>query len=274
MSGSRAVSTFRFGTKTRQCLVLASALLALPVIAAPMASADTKKFAAKDGSTTIRKITYKPKRMVPIMAVLRMPFAFKAGVPTRAELTLKFWNAPITVGTDKGNRRTRTFRLYNKAFVRPGVSYKAESCRPPAGAPDFNMYDGLCLPGTYQSPDPFAHGSGGMPETDEPWFSASADIAQPNYDVTFSKQGLKSKWLRKNQSVRYKIWVTFPRCLPLDTTPWVRDYKRPKGFNWPCEPGSMTIGTTYKLKGKNGWKGSGDTGFWADSSLYIHPPTQ
>lgn len=252
-------------------VLLVTMLLAMNVGWTSVASGEAKAIAAKNDSTTIRKVTYKAKRMVPIMATLRMPFGFKPGVPTRAELTLKFWNAPITISTENGNLRTKTFRYYNKAFVRPGLRYKAESCRPPAGTPDYNMYNGLCKPDTYQATDPFAHGWG-MPDPVEPWFKTSADIAQPNYDLTFSSQGLKSKWLRKNQSVRYRVWVTFPRCVPLDTTPWVRDYERPKGVNWPCEPGTLTIGATFKLKGKNGYVGSGDAGFYAERSLYIASP--
>lgn len=251
--------------------LLVTMLLATSVVWPSVASADSKAIAAQDDSTKVRKVTYKPKRMAPVMAVLRMPFGFKPGVPTRADLTLKFWNAPITIGTENGNLRTKTFRYYNKVFVRPGLMNMAESCRPPEGSPTYNDYNGLCKPSTYQAVNPLVSALS-MPEPVKSWPKASVDIAQPNYDVTISSQGLKSKWLSKNQTARYKVWVTFPRCVPLDTTPWVRDYQRPKGVAWPCEPGSLIIGATFKLKGKKGYRGSGDLRFTADHSMYIAAP--
>lgn len=214
-----------------------------------------------DGSTAVKVSRYKAKNRVPLMGTLKMPHSFYPGVPTRAELTLKFWNAPFWVRINGVVKKRRTFDYFSRALVRPGLVSSVWSCRPPDGFFDISA-GGTCdgsqyQPGVYE-PD--------LPPADEPWKQANFDVAQPYFDWSYVSKMAKRRWLKKNQSMRIKLWVTFPRCVTLSSI----DRGRPKGVNWPCEPGSLYIGATYTMRGKGGWRGQGYMNFYSEKSMYIY----
>lgn len=228
-------------------------------------AANDGRISGADGSNAPRVSRYKAKSKVPLMGTLKMPHSFYPGVPTKAELTLKFWNAPFWVRINGVVKKKRTFDYFTRALVRPGLVNSVWSCRPPDGLINLNP-GGTCDGEQYQpgsnalEPD--------LPSPDESWKQANFDVAQPYFDWSYVSKMAKRRWLKKNQSMKIKLWVVFPRCVILSAQEWAR----PKGVNWPCEPGSLFIGATYTMRGKGGWRGQGYMNFYSRKSMYIHQP--
>lgn len=240
--------------------------IALPAGSACASIADLQ-ILNTSGSTKVKKATLRASR-TPVSGTLTMPQAFVAGRPVRAELRLKFWNSRLRVSG--GGGKFKAFQLFDRVRVFPGAKSFAWSCRPPEGTPIVGMYSGICDEQKYQT-----GGRDGteLPERGTSFENFSYDIAQPYFDNTYSSKPLKPKWIKKNRSVRYRFWVTFPRCLPLDATGAY--IPTPAGVPWPCQPGSLRIGTTFTLrgkKGKRGWRADGEMSFRSDNGIYIYPP--
>ncbi len=253
----------------RNITLAAFAALVLMMTTFSVASAADKSYiSGADGSLVAKTTKYKAKRTVPISGVLKLSHAFLPGVPTEGKVTFKFWNVPISVREKGVLKRKKAFDLFNRALLQPGLVTQVSSCRPPEGTPDTNGYEGLCdkqkfQPGSYEP---------GLPAYDERWKKASFDVAQPYFDWSYNSTPLKRKTLKRNRSVTYKVRVTFPRCVGLDTS-WAAS-SRLAGVNWPCQPGSLVVGTTYKLKGNKGWIGQGYMSFRSrGDSMYIYPPS-
>lgn len=229
---------------------------------ASTASADTIQISGLDGSTAVKSTSYKD-REVPVSCKLRMAHGFIPGVPTRARFTCKFWNARKNVRINGVVKKVDTFSRFYKARITPGAIWYAKSCRPPEGTPPVNGYNGICLREN-AIPQWYASNIGERVKT------VNHDLAQPYLDWTYGAKAFKPRWLGKNRSASYSVLVTFPRCLALDQVDLPKSELK---NDWPCQPGSMSIGVKFTLRSKTGWRGSGSAGFYASQSLYIHQPT-
>ncbi len=186
---------------------------------------------------------------------LRSQESFVAGTPTRVTLKVKFVDVPMWVRTRGKVRKIPAFKLFSRMHVRPSLIAMAASCRPLGGK--LEVYDPKCAP----EGNGKALGSKtiDLPPVGDKFTRIRFDIGTSYaFDMTFDRNARKAKWLRRNQSVTWRALVTFPRCLAPDASGRYSDL--PRIATSPCQPGDLSVGTTYTLAGKT-WRGSGSEAF-------------